>query len=386
MMPSSTFVAEDPQQIAFLLLKRLTSPILVRRFLEERAREPLPGDIMERKARGVASAVQSAVDYWMMPSPSLNLHIVSRYYALLQLTIAEQVAAPDSQDDLATVQRHTKDGHGLGTFQNDSGDFPDNFFVHIKPHGHFTNYYKFLGLDLDDYATSGNPKNVAQRATRQEKAESLSDLLRRVPELQSVVLQHLQHPPLSFQIVHAEENWRRKAARAKEQIKERGTLTFLPEDEVGPKTTFVTLATGMAGVDLTFLKELDLGRIVNLIEYEDNGHTHIRGEILHEEESWHKAIKTYKSSYSPTSYTVAAFKVIQDPFVLHIAILYALSIVARYFPDLWYELMVGKYTHIRSLIEFYLSILDRILPLLSVERITGQRIHIAQPGSLTALI
>jgi hypothetical protein len=381
MASTSTFVASDPQQIAFLLLKRLTSPSLVRHFIMAKAGDALPEELIERKAHGVASAVQSAVDYWMMPAPSLNLHIVSRYYALLQLTIAEQVAAPGGTDDLATVQGHTKYGHGLTTFQIDSGNFPDNFMINILKTGHFAKYFSFLGLSVQDYAIDGRPKNPRQEAVAQKQAASLSDLLRRVPELQSIVFQHLQHRPLSFRMCYDEKNallkYEQRASRKLEAPKEEGP---------GSKTTFLTIAPEAADIDCAYLDGLDLGGIRNLEEYVEDGQGYIRGELLHETEYWHESIPLYQSSYSPTSYIVPAFGTIRDPFILHGIILYALSIVARYYPNLWYELTVGKYTHVRSLIEFYLSILDHTVPLLGVERVTGQEIRIAQPGTFNAPI
>ena len=75
-----------------------------------------------------------------------------------------------------------------------------------------------------------------------------------------------------------------------------------------------------------------------------------------------------------------------DPFVLHLAILYAWSIVVRYLPSLWHRVEDGDLDHVRTLLEYYLSIVDNVLPAIMYERVTGTRLHVAQPGGLDAPI
>ena len=99
---------------------------------------------------------------------------------------------------------------------------------------------------------------------------------------------------------------------------------------------------------------------------------------------WHEAVELYKSGYSGTTYIVPFWGTVRDPFVIHFIILYALSIIVRYLPSLWHEIEDGDLDHVRALIEHYLNIVDNVLPLLAVERITGRRLLIASPGSLAA--
>ena len=65
-------------------------------------------------------------------------------------------------------------------------------------------------------------------------------------------------------------------------------------------------------------------------------------------------------------------------------ILYSLSIIVRYLPDIWYEISSGERDHIGSLIEFYLSIVDKVIPLEMLKRITEREIKISMPGSLSS--
>jgi hypothetical protein len=63
-------------------------------------------------------------------------------------------------------------------------------------------------------------------------------------------------------------------------------------------------------------------------------------------------------------------------------ILYALSIVVRYLPSLWYEIDHGSLDHIKALLEEYIVITDRVLPRLAIERIAGINLRVLPPDSL----
>ncbi len=65
-------------------------------------------------------------------------------------------------------------------------------------------------------------------------------------------------------------------------------------------------------------------------------------------------------------------------------ILYGFSIIVRYLPDVWYEISSGELDHIGSLIEYYLSIVDKVIPLEMLRRITERKILISMPGSLSS--
>ena len=93
---------------------------------------------------------------------------------------------------------------------------------------------------------------------------------------------------------------------------------------------------------------------------------------------------TYKSGYCGTSWIVPLWGTIQDPFIIHFVVLYALSIVVRYLPSLWHEIEYGDLDHIRALIEHYIVIVDGVLPQMAVERITGKRLQVVHPGSMQA--
>ena len=96
-------VADNLSEAVWLRLRRFTSP------------PALATDTLKKKGQELAFAVRSALGYWRSEPGSLNAKVLTRYYALLQITIAEQVASPDSTADLKEIQGHTESGHGLWT-------------------------------------------------------------------------------------------------------------------------------------------------------------------------------------------------------------------------------------------------------------------------------
>jgi hypothetical protein len=124
-------VAEDVKEATWLRFRRLTSSVLCRKILTRRASEldsklpeKLGATLLEKKAAQTAWAVRSALGYWEASHVGLNAKVLSRYYALLQISIAEQVASPSSSSSLEEVQRYTEAGHGLFTLNHPGAAFP----------------------------------------------------------------------------------------------------------------------------------------------------------------------------------------------------------------------------------------------------------------------
>jgi hypothetical protein len=109
-------VAENVAEAVWLRLRRLTSPTLCGRIIAARAAH-LPPEVSAQKGREVASSVSSALGYWQSEAASLNAKVLTRYYALLQISIAEQVASPSSTADLEKSRAIPKPGTGSGPYQ-----------------------------------------------------------------------------------------------------------------------------------------------------------------------------------------------------------------------------------------------------------------------------
>lgn len=153
-------VAENVAEAIWLRLRRLTSSVLCKRMLMVRG-STLPVEVITKKAEQTAWAVQSALGYWEGGAIALNAKVLTRYYALLQISIAEQVASPNAVAGLHEIQRHTEGGHGLSTLTDPDGEFPGNYNICCLKSGHFFTYCRHKGIDLNPYAFEKRPRKWA---------------------------------------------------------------------------------------------------------------------------------------------------------------------------------------------------------------------------------
>jgi len=66
--------------------------------------------------------------------------------------------------------------------------------------------------------------------------------------------------------------------------------------------------------------------------------------------------------------------------------LYELSILARYRPAVWREIIEGSLDQYRALIEAYDQVVDRVIPELALQAISGKRVTATTAGSMLAPI
>lgn len=189
--------------------------------------------------------------------------------------------------------------------------------------------------------------------------------------------------PLSFQIGHAQRNM---------ILKSRGRLSPELSNTTPEISGFTYAAIYPKGTEIT-AEELDAYNIgIMDIEKESkenllgSGDEYFVGKVYHpEDELWWEHIITHKSGYCGTS-VIVPFWGTQDPFVLHLVVLYTLSIIVRYLPETWYEIEHGKLDYINSLLENYLAIFDSVLPKLAVERLTKKQLVVTSPDSMNSPI
>lgn len=231
-------VAENISEIVWIRLRRLTSPNLCKRLLSRRWKS-LDGNALTQKSQGLAWVVRSSIGNWDSGGASLNARILTRYYAVLQASIAQQVASEDPDSTLERIQRHTEQGHGLSTIIGSDATFPQNYHIACLSQGHFASHCRALGADLKKYEFEKRPRewgklNIEER----NRLVSLADLMRRIPELQGTIAEYLSLPPLSFHIVHAQKNMSLAFEQMKSQLKP-GESPKLPSP-LAPGTTKTT--------------------------------------------------------------------------------------------------------------------------------------------------
>ena len=361
-------VGQNIDEMIWLRLNRLKSVGLCRKILKkrnEKLRAPLDNEIIEKKAIGMSSAIESAIGYLDGQTTNLNSRILSRYYELLQMTIAEQVSAVDNDKDLEKIQKYTELGHGISTIQDPNGEFPNNYYIYILNSGYFYSYAKHLGYRraIRDIAFQQKIKKF-EDLDDEDKAKliPLTSLFRRISELRPIVYEYLDQNPLTFHIVHSPLNEPQVVAENKVT-----KLGLFPEN--GKISDY-----GHDSFNWPF-------EIIEITEKQ------FKVEFTHPNEGyWHEYLNIYKSDYCGSSYIIPLLGKIEDPILINLLLMYSLSIIVRYQPNLWYRISQGDLNHIGSLIDYYISIFDHIIPLNMLERITQKRIEIFSPGSLYAPI
>jgi hypothetical protein len=385
------FVGTNTDELIRLRFSRLRSFEISRKLIREKCEKEnvnLDENIINEKAKGLSSTIESALNYWNIDENSLNAKILSRYYALLQLTIAEEVASIKNNSDLKEAQKHTEQGHGLTTlnlYSND--DFLDNYYCYFRKDGHFYYYMQQIGYNKDEeFFTS---KKIKENDNINDfHLVTLADLFRRIPELQKIVEEYIGKCPLVLNFgLDSTGEYERKEKQRKEYQKKTEKFEFEPpveaEDEI---LTNVSIYPTSKNMTIEYVKELN-SPFTNFSMRKDSfsDGEHIVCDFIHKNEGiWWNSIKRYKSDYCPTSYIIPLFDKIQDPIIINYVLMYTLSIIVRYLPNIWYEITSGKYDNIGSLIEYYISIFDHVIPLQMLERITNKDIHISMPGGFDA--
>ena len=384
-------VSEHAVDALRLRLRRMTSQTICSRMLSTKY-PSLPGAILREKSEGVASSLRSALGYWENVPTALNAKILNQYYFALQLSIAAQVATDASDSTLTAIQRHTENGHGLATLRSPADAFPNNYYVHAVNSGHFGSFCRSSGIDTKTFAFAKRLRDW-EKVSEEDKKNlvTLRDLLRRVPELRSAVYECLSAPALSFHIAESSKNMSMRAERSAEETLRTGQYVALkwgPDPSEGPiNQTYLTFATGFGGgegLTTDYLNRLGLPITDFKEEYDSiTGQTELIGLHTHpSNEFWWKNLALYHGVNGNS--IIAPFWGLNDIFLLHFVILYALSIVVRYLPSVWFEVEHGSLDHMKALLEEYMVVTDRVLPQLAIERIAGIKLQVVQPGSLMA--
>ncbi len=370
------FVAADVSGAIWLRLKRLTSSQLCKKIIQKN-HPSLQENEYINKSIGMSSAIRSAIGYWETENGGLNSKILSRYYALLQVSLAEQISSGDPKDDLKAVQKHTESGHGLFTQIIDNSTFPDNIKIGCVRGGHFYAYAKKIGVEIKKYAAERRPRNDEELEA--SCTYTLTDLLRRIPELRPLLKETLGENPLSFQIGHASRNMLLRTKRSPSQNQQEFSgFTYAAIYPKGAQVTADELNSYNLGI-----KDIEKESEENITKFDE---MYFVGKVYHPEgELWWDHVLTHKSGYCGTS-AIVPFWGTQDPFILHLVVLYTLSIIVRYLPETWYEIEHGKLDYINSLLENYLAIFDSVLPKLAVERLTKTHLVVTSPDSMNSPI
>jgi hypothetical protein len=375
-------IADDRTEMVWLRIQRLTSESLCRKLIKERIPE-IDDELLKAKASGLASAIRGALGFWGGEALDLNSKVLSRYYGLLQLTIAEQIVASPNLL-LKEIEDFTKYGHGLFTLSDPENVFPTAFNIGLLNSGYFQKYLEFRGVELEENIFTKRPREWGKvDDAAKSKLVSLPELFSRVPELQTVVREYFDRPPLAFRVatsvLNATQRFTIGHHKSNESIYQ---LQRINSDYNPEVTSGVAIFRQDGDFSPEFLNSLGLP-LSDIIEVAPPGQgwgTHFVGTLHHSlKTKWYEKLKPHHSAYCPRSLVAPLWNRVTDPLIINFLILYGLSIIVRYLPATWHRIDQGDLDHFRELLKHYFVIVDKVVPEMMYERITGKRLIVNRP-------
>lgn len=362
--------ADSPLETLWEELSSLESPILAKQLILNRSQleeQRLEETLLEKKALALAYCIKNAQEYLRVASPGMTITATSNYYGGLWLSAAIIIADPMTETDLLTIEGVTKFGHGLKTTPS-SSVFPHNEFVAIIDRGYFRKYLRWCGLTDERISGLSWPSKKKFPESYDELEESqqcyfinLTELFSKIPELTD-----------SFENVTGQEatNFRihPSASRAASNDDQK-TVVSIDGD--------YSLAHILnCNIPLEDISEYPA------IEASEGTISKFAGKLP--KQAW-KDIYEYDREFyvSPLGnyfFISPVFGCINDPLAVHLMISYLLSILSRYRPTVWREVVEGTLDQYRILIHQYNRIFRRVIPHLVLNTITKRRNRIPIPG------
>lgn len=344
--------------------KGLSKKLVIERYISKGV--TYSSDIAESKAEGLAFCIQNGCDYFEAASEQkLNQRIVSLYYGAIAFASAEMLASPEGPSSLEEVENMTKFGHGLYTFDSVDDNSFEGFVVGVLSNGFFKNWVKFLGADVSTFPAK-KPKKPTDIDLSKDEVTTLIELLSRIPELEDLFLLVTNSPTnwLTFDIdSEANGGYRLNQPRLRE--------------------TYVTIND----ISCTKSKE-DIAALslpLDQIEYQESEYPglHFKALVKHpEEEYWHSVLKQHRSPYTSSSVIIPAFGTVDEYRAICVALLYSLSILVRYRPSIWREVVSGQHENYLALIEEFLDVYERLAPQEFFENLLSKQVSVTLSGSM----
>lgn len=366
-----TLLAEAPIDAIWLRLRQLASVTLARKLLESRAREAtitLDAGVLNTKAEGMAFALRNAIDYFnVRDGQNVSQRVLNLYYGSMSFAFAEMLAAPTGPATLSEIEESTKQGHGLCTVDGEREGL-EHIVVGAIATGFFPTWMKFLGLPTDALPKQ-KPKVYGDLAKQAATTwVTIERLFARIPEVADLFTDIFDAKPAWVTPIYDQSANKMPSLYGKKEQ---------------PSTTYALLlddSARLTGDDIAAFP----GPISQITEVpSDESGRQFRVAVDNTgKKIWWDALPLHHSPFERTALIRPLFGVVGEYRAICVVLLYALSIVVRYRPSIWRRVQEGDLDHLRVLIEAFLAVVERVLPEQFLERVTGQRIFVKQPGAL----
>jgi len=362
-------VEENPIEQIYTQLRALSSKAVVRECVKRHSKNSaivLSEGLIDEKAIGVSYLVQNAIDYYDNASTeNMTQRMLNLYYGSIAFMEAEMLIYGDQYKNLEEIEKVTKSGHGMRTF-GDAVDL-DDFFIGVIDKGLFYAWLKHRGVNVSDF-----PKKWDD-CKKKDFLISLQELLCHIPELQNIMKETDKNykPQFLFPSYEMELN-RPVTLRKEEQIYQRKYY--------GCYIDFLNLE-GETSRDVI---EKFLAPITIIGPYNSG----ISGES-----GWRVFIRQKSNGEHYDSYQthkgLSASQVIAPLFgktdlweVFAIMVLYAMSIIVRYMPNLWARILHGELDRYKAVFYQFSRVAERELTQIFLEILTDKTVQITHPSGL----
>lgn len=364
-------IEEDPIQQIYAHLQSLTSRTVANQAVMYHAgRDGLTftDDVVSAKAKGVSYLVQNAIDYYdNAATRNMTQRLLNLYYGTIALMEAEMLISGEQYSMLSEIEQITKSGHGMTTF-GDAGSLKD-FNIGVLDKGLFQAWLSHRGIDVSGFPDS------RRRAETSELQISLDELLQHIPELQNIMqgTEPDYRPYFLFPDYDMQFNHTRSFS---DPVYDR--------KYVGSYVSFLNLE-GKHDPDWERqLIESFLAPITIVGEYRDkvSGSEGWRTFVKHRKDGHHyESYQTHKGQ-SASMIIAPLFGRTSDWEVFAVMILYALSIIVRYMPNLWTRILHGDLDRYKAVIYQFSRVAERELTQIFLEKLTGKKVVISHPQRL----
>lgn len=362
-------IEENPLQQIYTHLQLLTSKIVARQAVLYHARDrnnQFTQDEVESKAEGVSYLIQNAIDYYdNAETGNITQRMLNLYYGTVALMEAEMLIYGDRYKRLGEIENITKSGHGMLTF-GDAKDLKD-FHIGVMDKGLFQAWLSHRGISV-----TGFPESRKQ-AERSDFCISLDELLCHIPELQNVMQETEENykPFFLFPCYDVSLNFRHFLQERPYKRKYEGSyLDFLNlEGKHDPDWE-------------KKLIESFLGPFTIVGEYKERDSNGWRIFVKHQEGTNHFDSYNSHKGLSASMVLAPLFGRTDDWEVFAVMILYALSIIVRYMPNLWVRILHGDLDNYKAVFYQFSRVAERELTQIFLEKLTGKNILITNPQGI----
>lgn len=364
-------LSDNPSEQVMMLLQSLTSKEIAIEILKDKFNNiEISDEIVFSKAEGISLLIQNAIDYFNSDKENLTKRLLNLYYGTVAFIEAEILAAPNHKFvDLGSVEKITTNGHGLYTVDF-NGHNIKNLYIGIleKGRGLFPEWLDSRGIKADDFS-----KKRAKENNLDPYCVPFVELLERIPELSTLLmLSESNYRARYIQPVFAQEMNRQFSLKAE-------TKSYVSQKN-GSYVKLYDYTDTIAMKDIyNYLGPIS--QIEEVVE-KDNYNAYSFLVEHSDDEYWWQKLNIHKSSFSRDMILESVLGRFDDWEIFAVMILYALSILVRYRPNLWGNVLHGTQDRYGAVFSQFAKVCERELPHIFFEKIYGKKLSVTQPGSI----